>query len=57
MHWVNDPKEWHKKGIEDEHDGFFMDDTVGMLVVIIEGDRLDSQGHYGGGEEQSETVF
>lgn len=54
---VDQPEQRDKEGVEEEHDSLLLDDPVGMRVVVFVLDGFDSEGHDGGGEEQTKTVL
>jgi len=38
---IDKPNEWDKEGIHDEHDCFFLNHTIRVLVEVAELDVLD----------------
>lgn len=57
MPGVEQPYEGSEEGIEEEHDGLLLDDSILVRVDVVELDVLDQQRHDGGGEEQSQHVL
>lgn len=54
---VDQPEQRDEEGVEEEHYSLLLDDPVGMRVVVFVLDGFDSEGHDGGGKEQTETVL
>lgn len=50
---VDGPDEGDKEGAEYEHDGFFLNHTKIVLVVVLELQGLNQDSHEGGCEEHT----
>ncbi len=54
---MDEPNKRNEKGSDKEHDGFFFDDSIRVLVEVLEIKGFNCQGHKGGCEEHTECVF
>ena len=41
MEGVNKPEKWNEKSIQEKHHCLFFDDSIRMIIVIMEGDILN----------------
>lgn len=54
---VDEPDEGHEEGVEDEHNCFLFDDSVGVFVEVGVFEVLDGEGHEGCREEHADWVL
>jgi hypothetical protein len=54
---MDHPNDGDEEGVEEEHDGFFFQDTELHAVDVIEAEILHEDSHHGCREEQTQRVL